>query len=179
METTPPQSERQSMETVTITEAAQRLGVSERTIYRMLRSGRLRRVHLSDRKSTSVRLLSDSLDRIEIDSRNNSSVVTSLMSDNQSDISDVKAMDTLMKELEQKDAQIARLIDSQQEMAQTLRQLQEQMFELARLVLSQQSVALKPAAESEAPVKRESRDGLPGPLARLFRVRDKKSDHSR
>jgi hypothetical protein len=171
METTSNEPAPQEIKAITITEAAQRLGVSERTIYRRLQAGKLQRVNMSDRNMGSVRqtLL------LHPHTETENELCVSEVSDNMSDNSVTVAIETLRGELENKDAQIAKLIDSQQEMTQTLRQLQEQMFELARLVLSHQAASVSRSSAPEAASSRYANRNTSGFLARLFGFRDKRT----
>src|ERR1041385_6600476 len=88
-----------------VREAASELGVSERTIYRMLRSGRLKRVKT---RVSVVRNVSDM--------QNNNVTERSSIGDNQvsktsnmSDIMTIQALEIWKAELRQKDAQIEQL----------------------------------------------------------------------
>lgn len=140
---------------VTIAQAAQRLGVSERTIYRMLRSGLLKRVSMSDNNVRSVRVvLSNSDVSISTD--------VSIPADKPVGVSDklsVERVAELKREIEVRDAQIAGLIESQKELLQSVSRLQEQMFELARLVLSQHPAGL-PTVTPEKPRENENRQDI-------------------
>ncbi len=110
---------------ITITEAARRLNVSERTVYRMMKSGKVNRIYEYD----SVRLMSDEIEKI-----------ASIRSEKQPDtVSHIPSpMDTgVNHQLAAKDAQIAQLLAQQQQMSQMLNRLQEQLHELTRFVLSQ------------------------------------------
>jgi len=111
--------------TITISEAARRLNVSERTIYRMLKSGKLTRRYVSD----NVRLISDEVDKLSSNRGSEASVNIGHMSDTMPD--------SLRQQLAEKDAQIAELLARQREMSQMLERLQEQLYELTRYVLSQ------------------------------------------
>lgn len=111
--------------TITISEAARRLNVSERTVYRMLKSGKLTRLYQYD----SVRLLSDEVDDLGSNRGSNMSVNVSQMADAPSE--------PLRQQLAEKDALIAELLARQREMSQMLERLQEQLYELTRYVLSQ------------------------------------------
>lgn len=111
--------------TISITEAARRLNVSERTVYRMLKSGKLTRHYVSD----SVRILSDEVDALRSNIGSNPQNSVSNMSDTMPD--------SLRQQLAEKDAQIAQLLARQRELSQMLERLQEQVYELTRFVLSQ------------------------------------------
>lgn len=111
--------------TISIIEAARRLNVTERTVYRMLKSGRLTRHFEYD----NVRIMSD---EIEILRSNKTDKVTK----NVRHMSDTN-QEPLRRQLEEKDTQIAQLLAQQRETSQLLERLQEQLYELTRFVLSQ------------------------------------------
>jgi predicted DNA-binding transcriptional regulator YafY len=118
-------------ETVTIAEAARRLGVSERTIYRRLREGKIQRADVSDNRLTNVTI-----------STMFSSQVTDNLSDNETVLSDKsyeEVLSVLKQEMAEKDRLIANLLDNQRELVQTVNQLQQQLHELAKWVLAQKS----------------------------------------
>ena len=118
-------------EPISIPEAARRLRMSERTIYRMIKSGKLDSVKMSDNSMTKVILsptyLSQSYTNI---------------SDNTVNLSDIKTeweWDTLKKELHEKDEHIRKLIDNQTDLIATIHQLQGQVHELSRWILDHTS----------------------------------------
>ncbi len=113
------------IEYLTITEAAQRLRVSERTIYRMLKSGKLKRVTVSD----NVRLLSSEIEAVCNDKYETLTESVGHMSDD--------TLESLQKQLSDKDVIIAELLARQREMSVMMERLQEQLYELTRYVLSQ------------------------------------------
>src|SRR5262245_56640882 len=80
-------------------------GVSERTIYRMLRSGRLIR---SDRRVGNVKNVSDNTVSNDINQREYFVKVLSKMSDI-SDRATAASLETLLHSLQEKDAQIEQL----------------------------------------------------------------------
>lgn len=112
-------------EYLTITEAAQRLKVSERTVYRMMKSGKLKRVKLSD----TVRLLASEIEALSANPDEMRPENVRYMS--------VSELETLQKQLSDKDAIIAELLARQREMSVMMERLQEQLYELTRYVLSQ------------------------------------------
>lgn len=117
--------------TVTIAEAARRLKVSERTVYRRIKSGKIQCVNLSDTKSVPKVIISEK-----------KTVSDVKMSDNlvkaQAGTS-LQEMATLRAELQARDAQIESLIAGQREMNQTIQQLNQQIYELAKFVLASES----------------------------------------
>ncbi len=155
-----------------VEEAAREFGVSERTIYRKLRSGQFQRV----KKSMSfVNNYADSSrdHQTQIVSQN-----VSQMSNN-SDILLTSKMAALQEEANRKDAEIARLTAVQHELTQTVQRLQEQIFELARLTLSQPrpTETAVPSSENspeEKQMPRLARRG--GLLARILRKPDNKAN---
>lgn len=159
-------------QTFSITEAAHRLGVSERTIYRMLREGKLQRVNVSDIRTKFVRLKPAKSHEImfELQVKDPRKVGHNL--DKLSDRKWLETMESMQRELREKDVQIASLIEQQRELTQTLQRLQDQMFELARLTLSQ-NAAVVPSANARRPDA-----GKGSVLARLF-ARGEKSDEAK
>ncbi len=149
------------METIGITEAAQRLGVSERTVYRLLRSGKLRRHSVSDTNDRHVRLIMDEILISNLKTRLEESKSDLDVSDIVSDNDGQEELKRLREELASKDTQIAELIASQREMMQTIQRLQEQMFELARLVLSHN--AANGTAAAPASSRAQNKESRPSP----------------
>src|SRR5260221_480135 len=134
-----------------VREAADEMGVSERTIYRMLRSGRLVREKSRVRSIRNVNNVSDihcQNDNDEIHNHTSVMSKTSIMSDKMT----LSILEMLTTSLRDKDDQIEQLIVNQREMNQTIQRLQEQMFELARLVLSQ-NAAVPVRAPEPTPVQ--------------------------
>src|SRR5579871_6131665 len=111
-------------ETISISEAARRLKVSERTIYRMMKAGKLTRQYEHD----SVRLMSDEV-------RQFAPLQDHDLSDYVRQVSD-SAPQPLHQQISEKDAQIAQLLAQQREMGQLLDRLQAQLYELTQYVLS-------------------------------------------
>jgi excisionase family DNA binding protein len=134
-----------------VREAADELGVSERTIYRMLRSGKLFRLKGRGRNVENV---SDIFCQNDATSANRSVGNMSKMSDKH-DIETWASVELLKTALQEKDAQIDRLIDHQREMNQTIQRLQEQMYELAHLVLSQNTASVQRTPEPSVLPERE------------------------
>ena len=152
MDINPDNSRLPGREGISITEAALRLGVSERTIYRMLREGKLHRI-VSDKNRRSVRLYGEWVD---VDASHRAvagEVVSDKLSDNLPGIVPDELLKALRQELREKDAQIERLIEQQREMTAALNRLQDQMFELARLTLSQNVVTVSSAQGPSLPTK--------------------------
>lgn len=116
-------------ETITITEAARRLNVSERTVYRLMKTGRLTRIYQYD----NVRLMSDEVAKLNSIRGHNVSDSVSKVPESMP----VRSPERLDVQLAEKDAQIAQLLARQKEMSQMLERLQEQLYELTRYVLAQ------------------------------------------
>ena len=119
-------------ETISILEAARRLNVSERTVYRMMKSGILTRKYEYD----SVRLMSEEVSRLMALRRIESDI---LVSEDVSQVVRPIAMerssadhDSLRLQLMEKDAQIAQLLSRQREMGVMVERLQEHLHELTR-----------------------------------------------
>jgi excisionase family DNA binding protein len=120
--------------TVTIAEAARMLKVSERTVYRHIKSGKIECVTLSDSRSIPkvkisvgtpdfVVRMSDNLPKQNLETLSMPS----------------QEITTLRAELQSRDAQIESLIAGHREMNQTIQQLNQQIYELARLVLASET----------------------------------------
>src|SRR5262249_3307192 len=116
---------------VSIRETADELGVSERTIYRMLRAGKLVRIK---QRVGNVTIVTDNNRQIGRNKIETPVKLASNMSKMSDSVTGVE-LEMLRAALRDKDSQIEQLIANQREMNQTIQRLQEQMFELARLVL--------------------------------------------
>jgi excisionase family DNA binding protein len=157
-------------QTISVTEAAHRLGVSERTVYRRLQAGKLHRADVSDNRLTQV------VTGTEISSQNQV-----FMSDIDSEMSDITSEDTwnaLWQELKEKDRLIASLLENQREMIQAIQQMQQQMHELSSWVLAQKS---EPKPETEpipaayAKVQPQEKASRAGWIAKLLHRRSHSS----
>ena len=112
---------------VSIAEAAQLLGVSERTIYRRVKLGQILRVNLSDNR-VKVEVF------YEEEAVSEPVKVSDIVPESRNaDIALLRA------EVQSRDAQIESLIANQREMNQTIQQLNQQIYELARLVFTSES----------------------------------------
>src|SRR5882757_8539427 len=87
-----------TLQITSVREAADEMGVSERTIYRMLRSGRLARDNPRVRNGRNVSNVSDNTCQYDIDEMNNSVSQLSKMS-NMSDNSTLTSMEMLTASL--------------------------------------------------------------------------------
>ncbi len=159
---------------VSVGEAARLLGVSERTVFRLLKTGVLERVDVPQTKRT-VCLNDSCMSDIKADIsgktrlQNSDQRSTSNSNDSHNVGNDgIERIKTLVEQVQEKDAQIAQLLQTQQEMTQTYTRLQEQMYELAHLVLSHNAAAAQAKAEAElrahARESTSSRRGLTGLL---------------
>lgn len=165
-----------------ISEAARRLGVSERTIFRLLKTGVLERVEPgeelnsfkngSDISSNNDAVMSDINKFFFSKSKLKFYDVSVKMSDKNKILTDNNVNGHfLCEQIRQKDIHILHLLRSQQEMAQTIQRLQEQMFELAHLVLTHNAAAAQAKVESELKAQEQSsRRGL----ANLLSSRNRK-----
>ena len=148
---------------VTVGEAARRLGVSERTVFRLLKTGELERV---DSVFMSAKNGKD--DRHDAGSKQRRYKASAISSTHMTDTKHSNDGHALAEQVKQKDAQIAELVRQQQEMTVTIRRLQEQMYELAHLVLSHNAAAAQARAEAELRLQEQasavSRRGLAGLL---------------
>ena len=159
---------------VSIRETADELGVSERTIYRMLRAGKLVRIK---RRVANVNSVSDNQCQSGSTERDHG-VNTVSKSSKLSDNSTGRELEMLRAALHDKDAQIEQLIANQREMNQTIQRLQEQMFELARLVLSQSAPSPTRQTGASVPSEKEKPVDWRRWLA-LFRPGSDKTDRHR
>ena len=135
-------------EAMGISEAARKLGISERTVYRMLKTGKMKRVSIPDKNVSDVRVEGNResyTQKVENDvmvAEKNTDIMTNILTE--------AIVEGLKEEIREKDVQIAKLLESQREMTQSVQKLQDQMFELARLVLSQNVLKPPPATPSES-----------------------------
>lgn len=118
-------------EPISISEAARILKRSERTIYRMIRSGEIKCVKMSDKRLTNV-ILNNHLQPVDRDTEADNSV-------KMSDTKDNRNQELIQQELREKDHQISKLIDNQKEMLVTIHQLQAQVQELSRWIMDHTS----------------------------------------
>ena len=137
-------------EAESISQAAERLGVTERTVYRMLRAGKIRRIRVSDESDKYVRKVlrwaSGTISEVHGDAGPASNV---------SDNSLTQVLHALEAQLQQKDEQIRRLLDVQQELAKSVERVQGKLFDVSQAVIALQSElqharAQSAAAESES-----------------------------
>lgn len=159
---------------LTIPDAARLLCVSERTIYRMLKSGKLKCVRQRGENEKNRTCVKGNVLNKESQSGTYSAFAVSKLSDkrlpdhraefdSESFVSRKQAAEIAPKspysnpdsdpvlsrmraELNTKDAQISELIAAQRELTQTVQKLQEQLYELARLVLLQKAEPVAPDA---------------------------------
>lgn len=123
--------------------AANTLGISERTVYRRLRSGKLEQlptdIPITDNVMTSV---SESV-IVELISTQVEPHLTKMACQN--DMTNDK-LSALRQDLANRDAQIQTLLENQKELTATIQKLQTQIYELARLAL------IQPARIEEKPL---------------------------
>jgi len=155
--------------TISIGEAARLLGVSERTIYRMLRSGKLVRVSMSDKNVRTQVKVKASTFKLGADHGG------------LSDSGSLCPPEDLRRDLQHRDAQIAQLLTTQQELlatqqelTKTIQRLQDQIFELACLVVRQ-----RPEADVAGPNVAGPKEPLPSVLRDLLRFGRRRSDRKR
>ena len=138
-----------------VRQAADSLGISERTVYRRLRSGKLEQLPAgscrvgSDMTSVSKEAM-ETLIQDRVASRIDNVVCQNDMT--------LDKLTALRQDMAQKDAQIRSLLENQQELTLTIQKLQSQIFELARLALQQAKAEEKPEPAPVAlPLPRETR----------------------
>jgi len=138
------------MKASTIAEAAKMLGVSNRTVYRRLKKGKLTRVKKGD---TWIDIMSLSMPELLVDQINDHPISIKLteLSDTKSDTIDISADNATKTELGQRDETIARLSAENQALRETVRQLQGQMYDLARQTVTQAIQSVPQQNESLAP----------------------------
>lgn len=126
------------------------LGVSNRTVYRRLKKGKLTRVKKGD---TWIDIMSLSMPELMVDQINDHPISIKLteLSGTKSDIIDISADNATKTELGQRDETIARLSAENQALRETVRQLQGQMYDLARQTVAQAIQSVPQQNESLAP----------------------------
>lgn len=114
--------------------AADTLGISERTVYRRLRAGTIEA--LSDiTKPTDTVMTNDMADGLVELLRTQDTELRKQL-ECQNDMT-IDKLSCLWQNLSERDAQIRVLLQNQQELTLTIQNLQEQIYELARLALTQ------------------------------------------
>ena len=148
-------------ENLSVTEAAQRLGVSERTVYRMMKAGKLPSV---SRGKTGPRTRT-TLTQSRPLPPNQPVESLSKMSDNTTFTRLEKEIVGLREELKRKESQIGQLIQSNLETQVSLNKIQEQMIEMARLILSKSDLSQSPTTLTNVTKTYERQNS---PWARFF-----------
>ncbi|MCW3098536.1 MAG: hypothetical protein JWL77_4154 [Chthonomonadaceae bacterium] len=137
-----------------VRQAANMLGISERTVYRRLRSGKLEQLPTESHSTDSV-MSFVSEERMEAILQDRiASKLDKMVCQN--DMTNDK-LAALRQELAHKDAQIRTLLENQQELTHTIQKLQTQIYELARLALTQ------PAKAEEKPVETSAENEILSP----------------
>ena len=145
--------------------AADTLGISERTVYRRLRSGRLEQLPVEIRNTDAV------MSNVSV------SVVEDVIASQFASLSEKTAcqfdmtndnLAAIRQELATRDQQVETLLQNQQELLHTIQNLQGQIYELARLALvsTPREVDHAVAVVEESPVRRQG--GLIGLLRKLW-----------
>ena len=153
-----------------VSEAARSLNVSERTVYRMLKSGELEREDgrkITDNGGRNVSVLKREANVVF--SHNNVEIMPNMSDiDGMNKTKQAETSSEILKlQIEEKDGQIAQLLSEQKELTRTVQRLQEQMYELAYLVLTHNAAAAQAKAEAELKaqeVRARQRGGLAGLL---------------
>jgi hypothetical protein len=152
--------------------AANTLGISERTVYRRLRSGKLEELPTETLVADSVMSYGSDAVSHELILSQIQTVIERLTC--QIDMTNDK-LSVFQLELAGRDDQIRILLENQQELTRTIQNLQGQIYELARLALLQTATAAdRPMSRGEAvanPVVPQ-RSGVQNWLRSLWR-RDK------
>lgn len=114
--------------------AADTLGISERTVYRRLRSGKIEALSEISKPTDTV-MTNDMANRMEDLLRSQNADLSKHL-ECQNDMT-LDKLSCLWQNLTERDAQIRVLLQNQQELTLTIQNLQEQIYELARLALTQ------------------------------------------
>ena len=121
-----------------IRQAANTLGISERTVYRRLRSGKIEQLPVAEcGRDTVVSSVSDA-DVLSLFTSQFAPMFDQIV--RQNDMTNDN-LSILRREIADRDACIRSLLENQQELTHTIQNLQGQIFELARLALIQPTKA--------------------------------------
>jgi hypothetical protein len=148
-----------SLATVGVGEAAQLLNVSEAAVYRLLRTGNLHRASASEFPESAIRVGLLDVQGLRERLCVVAGPIAIQLTEPDAEPSDEEIIGALRKELEARDAQIQRLIETHTHLSSTIERLQEEMYELARSVVSQRAAApaqieavhMEPQPEPEPP----------------------------
>jgi hypothetical protein len=117
-----------------VRQAASVMGISERTVYRRLRSGRLDQLPTETPVADSVMTVVNDATIAELISAQIEPHLHKMVCQN--DMTNDK-LSALSQELVNRDVQIRTLLENQKELTLTIQKLQAQIYELARLALTQ------------------------------------------
>lgn len=130
---------------LSVGEVAHRLGISERTVFRRIRSGELERADPSP-AATDLAVRNSLMTDIKTDIKPNLRVLSNdyvrLMTDNDrhkprdDSGEDREETQSLRSQLREKDIQIAQLMCTQGQLNETIQRLQDQLYEMSHLILS-------------------------------------------
>ena len=118
--------------------AAHTLGISERTVYRRLRSGKLETLPTDAPPTDNVMTIVSDAAIIELITSQIEPQFAKMLCQN--DMTNDR-LAILRQDLANRDAQIQALLENQKELTATIQKLQAQIFELARLALIQPTKA--------------------------------------
>jgi len=125
-----------------VRQAANVMGISERTVYRRLRSGKLEQLPTEVAGTDNVMTYVSETAMVELMAVQIEPHMDRLA--RQNDMTNDK-LSALRQELANRDAQIQMLLENQKELTATIQKLQAQIYELARLAL------IQPARMEEKP----------------------------
>lgn len=149
--------------------AANTLGISERTVYRRLRSGKLEQLPMESRSADIVTSIVSDV-RAEVLTQDRIAFhMDKIICQNDMTNDNLAA---LRQDLANRDAQIRTLLEYQEDLTHTIQKLQEQIFELARLALMQPAKMEEKPAEVPGAIEPHSsrrKGGLVGWLRTLGR----------
>ena len=117
-----------------IRQAANTLGISERTVYRRLRSGKIDQLPVVERSRDTVMSSVSESDVLKLITSQMTPIIAQITC--QFDMTNDN-LSILRREIADRDARIRSLLENQQELTHTIQNLQGQIFELARLALIQ------------------------------------------
>lgn len=157
-----------------VRQAANVLGISERTVYRRLRSGKLENLPAETQPAVSVMSNVSEEQIAEVVSSQIKPLLDRFACQN--DMTNDK-LAVLGQQLTERDAQIRTLLENQQELTATIQKLQGQIYELARLALVQSSAQTEVILKNKEEVGKQEpvlavKEGKVGRWLRILRGRD-------
>lgn len=149
-----------------VKQAASTLGISERTVYRRLRSGKLDQLPVELPGTDDVVTGVSDVSMLDLISSQIEAYLNKMACQN--DMTNDK-LSVLCQDLASRDAQIQTLLENQKELTLTIQKLQAQIYELARLALTQPSRA-EEQPQSVPVISQAPSVKKPGGIAALLRI---------